>query len=73
MLLMRLKGKQGTSRMFKVEAYIAQIVVASSYLTLGIFSASTARDLWWIYAIITLILSTINIFRDWRDERGREE
>lgn len=37
--------------------HVATIVVASSYLTLGLFATDRARALWAPYALLTLILA----------------
>ena len=47
-----------------VELNIFQIMVAVSYLTLGVANVDTARDLWWIYAIITFFLSIAALYRE---------
>lgn len=40
---------------------MALVVVASSYLTLGVFDSSHARKYWWAYGILVLILSISNL------------
>lgn len=37
------------------------IVIATSYVTLGIFAPDTAKQLWWAYAAVTFALALVNI------------
>lgn len=37
------------------------VAIAASYLTLGVASGETARSLWWVYAAISGLLSSINL------------
>lgn len=41
--------------------YIFNLLIASSYLTLGLLSPDQASELWWCYAILTFILAAINL------------
>lgn len=45
---------------------IITVMLASSYLVLGVFSSGTARSLWAPYAALTLAFATLNIYLDRR-------
>lgn len=45
------------------------VVLAASYLLLGVLSSAIARDLWAPYAVLTLVFAIANIVMERRDER----
>lgn len=47
--------------MAQVLLQLFTVVVASSYLTLGVFSPDRAGELWWQYAIVTFVLAVANL------------
>lgn len=46
------------------------VSVASSYLTLGVFAPSHARELWAPYAIVMFVLAVINLLIERRHRRA---
>lgn len=45
------------------------VIVASSYLTLGVFSPDDARRLWGVYAVVSFVLAVVNLV--WERRRPR--
>lgn len=55
------------SVLYLIRLYLITIVVAASYLTLGVFDPGTAEDLWWQYGIVSLVLGILNLLAErWR-------
>jgi hypothetical protein len=52
--------------MILLRLHLSLVVIASSYLTLGVAAPEKARDLWWQYAGVTLILSLASLVYEWR-------
>lgn len=50
--------------------HVLAIVIATSYLTLGIAEPDTAGSLWAVYALVTFVLAAINLMIE---QRRREE
>lgn len=44
--------------------HLALVVIATSYLTLGIFSSEDAEELWLPYALITLALAAVSLRKE---------
>ena len=45
--------------------HLALVVTASSYLTLGLTNIEKAEDLLVPYAVVTLVLSGLSLWREW--------
>lgn len=52
---------------FLIGLHVLTIVIATSYLTLGVAAPSKARSVWWAYAIITLALAVTNLVLERRE------
>lgn len=48
--------------------HLSLVIVATSYLTLGIFSPVDAKALWWQYGVVSLLLAAVSL---WKETRGR--
>lgn len=46
------------------------VIVATSYLTLGVFDHQNARRLWWAYGLVVLVLSIANLICGRRRKRS---
>lgn len=46
----------------RVRINIVLVAIAASYLTLGAASSDTARSLWWVYAIVSGTLASVNLW-----------
>lgn len=44
--------------------HLAIVVVASSYLTLGVFAPTQARNLWAPYALLMFTLAVVNLLNE---------
>lgn len=51
-------------------SHLAALVLAASYLLLGVASADTARAWWAPYAVVTLIFAVLNITLERRHVRS---
>lgn len=47
-----------------IRLHMLSVAIAASYVTLGIFSPHDARSLWAVYALTTLVLTTVTL--TWR-------
>ena len=45
----------------RVKINLILVALSASYLTLGAGNSDTARDLWWVYAIICGTLAATNL------------
>jgi hypothetical protein len=52
-----------------INIYVVLVIIASSYLTLGIFEPDTAARYWGLYAVITFILSVLGIICNYRKQQ----
>lgn len=43
-----------------VSSHLLGLVVASSYLTLGVSAPATARGVWWEYGLVSFVLAVVN-------------
>lgn len=43
-----------------VSSHLLGLVVAASYLTLGIFTPDTAQNVWWVYGLLSFGLAIVN-------------
>lgn len=50
--------------------HLSLVIVATSYLTLGIFSPTDAQELWWQYGVLSLLLAAVSLWKEMRT-RGR--
>lgn len=48
--------------------HLSLVIVATSYLTLGVFSPDDARELWWQYGVVSLVLAAVSL---WKETRKR--
>ena len=46
-------------------------IIASSYITLGVFDADRAADLWAPYAAITFLISIYSLWRERKNDTRR--
>lgn len=47
------------------------VIVATSYLTLGLFAQGEAKRWWWVYGILIFMLSIANLIYGRRRHSGR--
>lgn len=50
----------------EVRINLALVAIATSYLTLGISNADLASSLWWIYALLSGTLTSMNLWFSYR-------
>lgn len=53
-----------------IRVHLATVIIATSYLTLGVFDRDAARDYWLPYALATLVLAAVGIYDGWRNGRA---
>jgi len=48
---------------------VLMVIAASSYVTLGVANPHDARQLWWIYGLVSFVLAVWNLWLEWRRPR----
>lgn len=45
---------------------VLMVIAASSYVTLGVANSDAARELWWVYGLLSFVLAVWNLMLERR-------
>jgi hypothetical protein len=55
----------------RVRINIVLVAIAASYLTMGAANSSLASSLWWVYAVTSGVLASVNLWLAHKSHRKR--